>query len=50
MNKEKEDHDKTPTIKKCNKSNLIYDSNDIFYKYYNIKKLITIHLIQNIHL
>ena len=29
--------DKKPTLKKYNKSNLIYDSNHTFYKYHNIK-------------
>ena len=29
--------DKTSAFKKCNKSNLIYDSEDGFYKYDDIK-------------
>ena len=32
------DDDKTPTIKKYNKSNLIYNSNHSFYKYQNFNK------------
>ena len=39
---------KTPTIKKYEKSNLIYNSKHGFYKY-NIKNLIIFLLNQNIH-
>ena len=36
IKKEEKDDDKTSTIKKCNKSNLIYNSNHSFYKYHKI--------------
>ena len=44
INKEEKDNDKTPLIKKYNKSNLIYKSKHSFYKYTNIKKFVSLSL------
>ena len=40
-------NDRKPTYKKYNKSYLIYDANQSFYKYYGIKKFDNVSLESN---
>ena len=39
IKKEHKNDNEKPTVKEYNRSNLIYNSNRSFYKYYNVKKI-----------